>query len=107
MRDLRLRGRRGPGHHASASPRRTHEHGHGHGHDHGHSRTTGLTPTSAPTPSTSRSPCWPRTTSWPRRNRAWLAERGITALNLMSSPGAGKTTLLERTIAELGRPVIA
>ncbi len=38
------------------------------------------------------------------RNRAWLAERGITALNLMSSPGAGKTTLLERTIAESGRP---
>ncbi|MFC7488515.1 hydrogenase nickel incorporation protein HypB [Knoellia sp. CPCC 206453] len=33
------------------------------------------------------------------RNRSWLAQRGITALNLMSSPGAGKTTLLERTIA--------
>jgi hydrogenase nickel incorporation protein HypB len=39
------------------------------------------------------------------RNRAWLAQRGITALNLMSSPGAGKTTLLERTVAELDRPV--
>ena len=39
------------------------------------------------------------------RNRAWLAERGITALNLMSSPGSGKTTLLERTIAELACPV--
>ena len=39
------------------------------------------------------------------RNRAWLAERGITALNLMSSPGAGKTTLLERTIAMTGRAV--
>jgi hydrogenase nickel incorporation protein HypB len=38
-------------------------------------------------------------------NRAWLVERGITALNLMSSPGAGKTTLLERTIAMLDRPV--
>jgi hydrogenase nickel incorporation protein HypB len=24
-------------------------------------------------------------------NRAWLAERGIAALNLMSSPGSGKT----------------
>jgi hydrogenase nickel incorporation protein HypB len=34
-------------------------------------------------------------------NRRWLAERGILALNLMSSPGAGKTTLLERTIADL------
>ena len=36
------------------------------------------------------------------RNRAWLAERGITAVNLMSSPGAGKTTLLERTIRDSG-----
>ena len=38
-------------------------------------------------------------------NRAWLTERGITAINLMSSPGAGKTTLLERTIAESPCPV--
>jgi hydrogenase nickel incorporation protein HypB len=35
-------------------------------------------------------------------NRAWLAERGILAVNLMSSPGAGKTTLLERTAREAG-----
>ncbi len=34
-------------------------------------------------------------------NRAWLTERGILALNLMSSPGAGKTSLLRRTITEL------
>ena len=36
------------------------------------------------------------------RNREWLADRNILALNLVSSPGAGKTTLLERTIRELG-----
>ncbi len=35
------------------------------------------------------------------RNRAFFEERGILALNLMSSPGSGKTTLLERTIKEL------
>jgi hydrogenase nickel incorporation protein HypB len=35
-------------------------------------------------------------------NRQSLAERGILALNVTSSPGAGKTTLLERTIRELG-----
>jgi hydrogenase nickel incorporation protein HypB len=35
-------------------------------------------------------------------NRAWLAERGILAVNLMSSPGAGKTTLLERTVRDVG-----
>jgi hydrogenase nickel incorporation protein HypB len=40
-------------------------------------------------------------------NRTWLAERGIVALNLMSSPGSGKTSLLRRTITELAgtRPV--
>jgi hydrogenase nickel incorporation protein HypB len=30
-------------------------------------------------------------------NRSFLAERGVVAVNLVSSPGAGKTTLLERT----------
>jgi hydrogenase nickel incorporation protein HypB len=34
-------------------------------------------------------------------NRAYLAEHGIFALNLVSSPGSGKTTLLVRTIAAL------
>ena len=38
-------------------------------------------------------------------NREWLAERGIRAVNLMSSPGAGKTTLLERTIRESDRSI--
>ena len=36
------------------------------------------------------------------QNRDWLRERGVLAINLMSSPGAGKTTLLERTARELG-----
>jgi hydrogenase nickel incorporation protein HypB len=35
------------------------------------------------------------------RNRAGFAERGIVALNLMSSPGSGKTTLLVRTLRDL------
>lgn len=34
-------------------------------------------------------------------NRRHLAERGIFAVNLLSSPGAGKTTLLVRTIEAL------
>ena len=42
------------------------------------------------------------------RNRAWLADQGIVAVNLMSSPGAGKTTLLERTVRDLaGRREVA
>jgi hydrogenase nickel incorporation protein HypB len=35
-------------------------------------------------------------------NRHWLAERGICALNLMSSPGSGKTSVLARTIRAWG-----
>ncbi len=34
-------------------------------------------------------------------NRGWLRDRGILAINLMSSPGSGKTTLLERTTKDL------
>ena len=34
-------------------------------------------------------------------NRQWLRDRGILAVNLMSSPGSGKTTLLERTTRDL------
>ena len=32
-------------------------------------------------------------------NRRWLADRGILALNLVSSPGSGKTTLLTATLS--------
>ncbi|MDH4127773.1 MAG: hydrogenase nickel incorporation protein HypB [Spirochaetota bacterium] len=34
-------------------------------------------------------------------NRQYFNDKGIIALNLMSSPGSGKTTLLERTISSL------
>jgi len=35
------------------------------------------------------------------QNRAWLDERGIVAINIISSPGSGKTYLLERTLERL------
>ena len=35
------------------------------------------------------------------RNRQWFAQRGILALNLVSSPGSGKTTLLTETLTRL------
>lgn len=38
-------------------------------------------------------------------NRRYFQERGIFAVNLVSSPGSGKTTLLVRTIEALGRRV--
>ena len=41
-------------------------------------------------------------------NRQRLAEQGILALNLVSSPGSGKTTLLEQTIRRLqGRVAVS
>jgi len=39
--------------------------------------------------------------AYANKNRALLAERGIFALNLVSSPGSGKTTLLVKTIEAL------
>jgi hydrogenase nickel incorporation protein HypB len=36
-----------------------------------------------------------------QQNRAYLRERGIYSLNLLSSPGSGKTTLLVETLKEL------
>ncbi len=38
-------------------------------------------------------------------NSRCLAEAGVCAVNLMSSPGAGKTTLLRKTLEELGDSV--
>jgi hydrogenase nickel incorporation protein HypB len=35
------------------------------------------------------------------RNRGFFDAKGITAINLVSSPGSGKTTLLEKTIGQL------
>jgi len=40
-------------------------------------------------------------------NRQTLAQRGVFALNLVSSPGSGKTTLLCKTIALLGQLPVA
>ncbi|MBV8992290.1 MAG: hydrogenase nickel incorporation protein HypB [Pseudonocardiales bacterium] len=70
-----------------------HEHDHEHGHGHSHSETRTVTLEQA---------VLARNDALAERNRKWLAERSILAVNLMSSPGAGKTTLLERTIRELG-----
>lgn len=39
--------------------------------------------------------------SYAAKNRNWFDERGIFALNLVSSPGSGKTTLLCKTIEAL------
>ena len=79
-----------------------HHHG-DHHHDHHHEPSR---PCPRPTPSTENliigEAILAKNDHLAQHNRDWFAERGITALNLMSSPGSGKTSLLERTIAEFG-----
>lgn len=36
-----------------------------------------------------------------QENKAWLKERGIYAVNLMSSPGSGKTSMLEKLVDKM------
>jgi hydrogenase nickel incorporation protein HypB len=74
-----------------------HDHGH---HDHGHHdqahRSVGPSRTVAV-----EQAILAKNDLLAERNRRWLADRAITAVNLMSSPGSGKTSLLVRTIGEV------
>ncbi|MDX6336376.1 MAG: hydrogenase nickel incorporation protein HypB, partial [Streptosporangiaceae bacterium] len=83
-----------------------HDHGadHGNGHDHGHSHGHGDGHDHGPEDRTVQiqQNILAKNDRLAEDNRAWLAARGIRAVNLMSSPGAGKTTLLERTAREAG-----
>jgi len=107
----------GQGHDHGHSHDHDHDHGHGHHHhDHDHAALhfgSGAAGTSAPGMSQTRlvqveRDILSKNDGLAQRNRQWLAERGIFALNLVSSPGSGKTTLLVRTIEMLhGRLPIA
>src|SRR5688500_9635812 len=73
--------------------------GHGDGHSHEHAPVAGVVEI--------ETALLAKNQHVAEHNRAWLAERCIVALNLMSSPGAGKTSLLCRTITAVApsRPV--
>jgi hydrogenase nickel incorporation protein HypB len=73
----------------------SHDHGHEHGHDHGDG-SADRTHTIA-----FEQAVLAKNDGLADANRRWLTDRGILALNLMSSPGAGKTTLLTRTVGDL------
>ncbi len=81
-----------------------HGHGHGHGHDHDHVHVDPDAELRTHTLDLEVA-VLAKNDELATRNRDWLAERGIVALNMMSSPGAGKTTLLESTIAKAARQV--
>lgn len=84
-------------------PEHRHDHPHDHPHDHAHDHVhLPVTETI-----TLEQKVLAKNDELAERNRAWLTERGILALNMTSSPGAGKTTLLERTIREFPDAPIA
>ncbi|MDD9983788.1 MAG: hydrogenase nickel incorporation protein HypB [Gammaproteobacteria bacterium] len=90
-------------HHPHAEPGDGHRHVHGHGHDHYGTGPAGLT---VPGFTQERlieieQDILSRNDADAAANRQRLAERGVLALNLMSSPGGGKTTLLVETIRAL------
>ena len=97
----------------------SHPHGHGHGghdhhhpdhahvHDHVHDYGQGPAHAHAPGMSQGRmvqieQDILAKNNEYAAGNRRYFANRGILALNLVSSPGSGKTALLTRTIADLG-----
>ncbi|MFR9750371.1 hydrogenase nickel incorporation protein HypB [Nocardia sp. 004] len=88
-----------------------HAHDHNHGPDHEHQHIHGTSADRGHPPATEtvelELKVLAKNDELAQRNRAWLAERGIVAFNMTSSPGAGKTSLLERTILESGQEPIA
>ena len=74
-----------------------HDHEHSHDHDHGHDHVHGPDGEII----TLEAAVLGKNNELAAENRGWLKGRGVTALNLVSSPGAGKTTLLEQTIKAL------
>lgn len=90
-----------------------HDHDHGHEHEHNHHHEHGIGgdldygtgPARAHVPGMSQArmvqieqDILSKNNTYAGANRQWFDERGIFALNLVSSPGSGKTTLLCKTI---------
>ncbi len=81
-----------------------HVHGHSHDHEHGYHNVSGHSHAQEVTPSRKvqiEQDILAKNKAYAHANRRYLAERGVFALNLVSSPGSGKTSLLCKTIAML------
>lgn len=76
----------------------THPHDHEHPHDHHHEHIT--LDSDRRTIAISQS-ILSQNDRLAERNRGYFMAKGISVLNVLSSPGAGKTALLERTMTEL------
>jgi len=80
---------------------RAHGHGHGHASGHGHAPGDGHAPGAGRVVALEED-ILGANDALAAENRRVLAERGVLAVNLMSSPGSGKTTLLVRTLTDIG-----
>lgn len=92
--------------------RHSHELPHAHAHMHAHSHDEALAHAHAPGVAPGRrvqieQDILAKNKAYAQANRQQLAERGIFALNLVSSPGSGKTSLLCRTIELLHQQAVA
>jgi len=92
---------------------RAHDHDHGHEHPHAHEHPHGQAAHShAPGMDNRRmvqieQDILTKNNAYAQTNREKLSEKGIFALNLVSSPGSGKTTLLCKTITLLEGQAVA
>lgn len=98
-------------HHNNEHGHHSHDHdrGHDHHHHHGDVHDYGAGPAGMSVAGMSQSrmitlekDILAKNNTYAAANRAYFADRGILALNLVSSPGSGKTSLLVRTIELLG-----
>jgi len=83
-----------------------HDHDHAHPHEHSHDYGAGLAGVHVPGLSQERivrieRDILSKNDAYASANRARLADLGVFALNLVSSPGSGKTALLVRAITDL------
>ncbi|WP_192355453.1 hydrogenase nickel incorporation protein HypB [Mesorhizobium mediterraneum] len=106
--EVRIEGKAHSHHHHHGHEGHDHHHDHGphHHHDHVHDCGSGPAGTHAPGMSQARmikleKDILSKNNEYADANRKMFAERGVLALNLVSSPGSGKTTLLCRTIDAL------
>ena len=79
----------------------THSHDHPEGHDHSHDHDGGTADERRRRTIQLESKVLARNDERAAINRNWLAERGVAAVNIISSPGSGKTYLLEKTLEAL------
>ncbi len=98
--ETRIEGKPPGRHHQDDSPHiHDHDHHHGHIHDYG----AGAAGAAVPGMSQARmiqleQDILAKNNGYAEANRGFLADRGLLALNLVSSPGAGKTSLLVKTL---------